>query len=44
MVRPYRVENEEAYYHMMNRGQGRQKIYQSDRYHEYFVWCLEQAH
>jgi len=44
MVRPYRVEYEGAYYHVMNRGQGRQKIYQSDRYYEYFLWCLEQAH
>jgi len=44
MVRSCRVEYEGAYYHVMNRGQGRQKIYQTDRYYEYFLLCLEQAH
>ena len=44
MVRPLRVEYEGAYYHVMNRGQGRQEIYHGDRYYEYFLWCLEQAH
>ena len=27
MVRPQRVEYEGAYYHVMNRGQGRQNVY-----------------
>ena len=44
MVRPQRVEYEGAYYHVMNRGQGRQNVYHGGRYYEYFLDCLEQAH
>ena len=44
MVRPQRVEYEGAYYHVMNRGQGRQNVYHGERYYEYFLDCLEQAH
>ena len=44
MVRPHRVEYEGAYYHVMNRGQGRQNVYHGERYYEYFLDCLEQAH
>jgi len=32
MVRPQRVEYEGAYYHVMNRGQGRQNVYHGERY------------
>ena len=44
MVMPQRVEYEGAYYHVMNRGQGRQNVYHGERYYEYFLDCLEQAH
>ena len=44
MVMPQRVEYEGAYYHVMNRGQGRQNVYHGKRYYEYFLDCLEQAH
>ena len=44
MVRPQRVEYEGAYYHVMNRGQGRQNVYHGERYYEYFLDCLGQAH
>ena len=44
MVRPLRVEYEGAYYHVMNRGSGRQQIFQGVKYYEYFLHCLEQAH
>lgn len=44
MVRPHRVEYEGAYYHVMNRGLGKQRIFHGSRYYDYFLWCLEQAH
>ena len=44
MTRPLRVEYEGAYYHVMNRGQGRQRIHHGDDYYLYFLHCLEQAH
>ncbi len=44
MVRPHRVEYEGAYYHVMNRGRGRQNIYHDAKYFEAFEGCLEQAH
>lgn len=44
MVRPHRIEYEGAYYHVMNRGQGRRAIYHGAKYYEYFIGCLEQAH
>ena len=44
MARPLRVEYEGAYYHVMNRGRGRQRIFHGDMYYEYFLNCLEQAH
>ena len=44
MVRALRVEYEGAFYHVMNRGRGRQRIFHDDRYYEAFVNCLEQAH
>ena len=44
MVRPLRVEYEGAYYHVMNRGRGRQQVFHGDRYYEYFLQCMEQAH
>ena len=44
MARPERVEYEGAYYHVMNRGRGRQQVFHDVKYYEYFLNCLEQAH
>ena len=44
MARPERVEYEGAYYHVMNRGRGRQQVFHDVKYYEYFLSCLEQAH
>ena len=44
MVRPLRVEYEGAYYHVMSRGSGRQKVFHGKQYYERFLSCLEQAH
>jgi len=44
MSRPERVEYDGAYYHVMNRGRGRQQVFHDVKYYEYFLSCLEQAH
>ena len=44
MPRPLRIEYENAYYHVMNPGRGRQRIFHSDDYYNAFLDCLEQAH
>ncbi|MEE4244449.1 MAG: transposase [Kangiellaceae bacterium] len=44
MVRPLRVEYEDAYYHVMNRGRGRQFIFHGKKYYQDFLTCLSQAH
>jgi REP element-mobilizing transposase RayT len=44
MVRPLRVEYEDAYYHVMSRGKGRQSVFHGTLYYERFLDCLEQAH
>ena len=44
MPRPLRIEYEDAYYHVMNRGRGRQKIFHSEDYFEVFLDTLSQAH
>ncbi|OED34616.1 hypothetical protein AB833_32100 [Chromatiales bacterium (ex Bugula neritina AB1)] len=44
MARPLRVEYEGAYYHVMSRGSGRQRVFHGKEYYERFLLCLEQAH
>lgn len=44
MPRPLRIEYENAYYHVMNRGRGRQRIFHGDDYFISFLATLEQAH
>ena len=44
MSRPLRIEYEDAYYHVMNRGRGRQRIFHSEKYYEAFIQCLAEAH
>lgn len=44
MSRPLRIEYENAYYHVMNRGRGRQTIFPDTLYYQDFLQCLEEAH
>lgn len=44
MTRPLRIEYEDAYYHVMNRGRGRQWIYPNENFYELYLKCLEEAH
>jgi putative transposase len=44
MPRPLRIEYENAYYHVMNRGRGRQDIFHDERYFEMFLQILGEAH
>jgi REP element-mobilizing transposase RayT len=44
MPRPQRIEYENAFYHVMNRGRGRQAIFPDDRYYQAFLETLAEAH
>jgi REP element-mobilizing transposase RayT len=44
MPRPLRIEYENAYYHVMNRGRGRQDIFHNEQYFEMFLQTLGEAH
>ncbi len=44
MPRSERLEYENAYYHVMNRGRGRQTIYHGQSYFDAFLECLAEAH
>ena len=44
MVRPFRVQYDNAYYQVMNRGRGRQFIFHGKAYYEAFLLAVEQAH
>lgn len=44
MPRPIRIEYEDAYYHVMNRGGGRRNIFHNSNYFEAFLKTLEEAH
>jgi len=44
MPRADRIEYEDAYYHVMNRGRGRQKIYHGTVYYNAFLEALAEAH
>ncbi|OUL59298.1 transposase [Pseudoalteromonas ulvae] len=43
MSRPLRIEYENAFYHVMNRGRGRENTFLSDDDFKYFLYCVEQA-
>ncbi len=43
MSRPLRIEYENAFYHVMNRGRGRQQIFHDAKYYEAFLKSLEEA-
>ena len=38
------MEYEEAFYHVMNGGRGRQRVFHNAAYYEGFLCCLEEAH
>jgi len=44
MARPLRIEYENAFYHVMNRGRGRQQIFVGADYYQAFLSCLKEAH
>jgi len=44
MPRPIRIEFEDAYYHVMNRGRARQKVFHGKLYFEAFLKTLEESH
>ncbi len=44
MSRPLRIEYEDAYYHVMNRGRGKQCIFPDERYYEQYLNCLNEAY
>ncbi|MCF6219434.1 MAG: transposase [Gammaproteobacteria bacterium] len=44
MPRPLRIEYENAYYHVMNRGTGRRAIFHGDEYYGVFLQILGEVH
>lgn len=44
MTRPLRIEYPDAYYHVMNRGRGRQAIFHDQAYFDAFLATLSEAH
>ena len=44
MARPLRIEYADGYYHVMNRGRGRQRIFHDADYFEAFLVTLQEAH
>ncbi|VAW84873.1 Protein of unknown function DUF1568 [hydrothermal vent metagenome] len=44
MPRPVRIEYENAFYHVMNKGRARQVIFRGDQYYEAFIDILAEAH
>ena len=44
MTRPLRIEYEDAYYHVMNRGRGRQRIFHGEDYYQAFLKCLSEVY
>ena len=43
MPRPIRIEYENAFYHVMNRGRARQTIFHDKRYYQVFLETLGEA-
>ena len=44
MCRPLRIEYPYAYYHVMNRGSGRQAIFHDEAYFQAFLQTLSESH
>ena len=43
MARPARIQYENAFYHVMNRGRGKRWIFHGTRYYEAFLKTLEET-
>lgn len=43
MARPLRIEYENVFYHVMNRGRGRENTFLSDDDSKHFLYCIEEA-
>ena len=43
MVRPLRIEYDDAVYHVMNRGRGRVLIFHGEAYYQAYLRCIEEA-
>ncbi len=44
MPRPLRIEYENAFYHVMNRGRGRSLIFHNEKYYKAFLETLNEVH
>jgi len=44
MPRAPRIQYGYAFYHMMNRGRVRRRVFHGDKYYEAFLACLEESH
>ncbi len=44
MPRPQRIEYENAFYHIMNRGRGQQMIFHGEKFHQAFLETLNEVH
>ena len=44
MPRPERIEYENAFYHAMNRGRGRQNVFHDEPYYQAFLDTLAEVH
>ena len=44
MPRPQRIQYENAFYHVMNRGRGRQTIFHDEEFYIAFLDTLKEAH
>ncbi|MCP4488548.1 MAG: hypothetical protein GY820_14735 [Gammaproteobacteria bacterium] len=43
MSRPLRIHYENATYHVMNQGRGRQKVFYNVDYYQAFLQCLDEV-
>jgi len=44
MPRPLRIQYDDAYYHVMNRGKGRKTIFPDEDYYKAFLTSVAEAH
>ena len=44
MARPLRIEYEDACYHVMNRGRGRQPVFPGESFYQAFLQGLTESH
>ena len=44
MARPLRIQYQDAYYHVMNRGRNRERIFHGSAYYQAFLLSVQEAH